>query len=327
MKVLNLIFWQYVGFWKYVYYRLWMRTRIDNTANIRRGDVLLLACDNTWDEQVLHFCDYYRSIGVSHFLFIDHGAEQECSKIFATRDDVSVFSAAGGLKRAGDGYEWRNVILRRFATQNFCLLADPGEYVVCPFAEERKIGELADFLKNEKRVSLFGTRLDAYALDSDRATDDNAQTQNPFEHCCYFDKDGYYHKDLGDGVASVKGGLALRLSHKPDPASSPNLNRVVGVWWRWNYCFHDRGRVLRPHKLMRLLDLKGAVVAAAVFRFPQIAARKPSMTNEAMVRIYGTEIANTVAENKTLYHEGVSTRYDSSADLLKTGIISSGDWI
>jgi hypothetical protein len=318
---------QYARFWKDLYYSLQVRKSIDRTKSIKSGDVLLLACHNQWNGDITHFCDYYREIGVNHFLFIDYGKAQRCREVVKDIPDVTVFSASGGFRRAGDGYEWRNVVLKRYAKKNFCVLADPGEYLVFPFKEDRKIGDLANFLKNERKDSLHGLVIDAYAGDPADVEQSGNAAKDPFALCPYFDKDGYYHRNLGDGVAMVKGGPSLRLSSQPEPNASPTLNKIVGVWWRWNYYFLNGGKTMRPPKLMRIFDWKNPVVSVALFRFPEIEARQGNASFETMIRTYGKEVANAVTTGKSLYVEGVSARYKSSSELMEIGLISSGNWI
>jgi hypothetical protein len=318
---------QYGRFWKDLYFSWRMRKIINRTRSIKSGDVLLLACHNRWDDRIEHFCSYYRALGVNHFLFIDYGREQRCRDLVKDMPDVSVFRASGKMRKAGNGYEWRNVVLKRHAQNNFCLLADPGEYLVFPFKEDRKIAELASFLKNERKDSLHGVTIDCYTRDPEDLQAAGDSAIDPFETSCYFDMDGYYHRNLGDSAALVKGGPSLRLSSNPEPNAAPNLNKVVGVWWKWSYYFINDGRTLRPPKLKRIFDWKNPVVSVAMLRFPQIETLKGNLSFEDMIRIYGKEIANAVLNGKNLYVDGVSTRYRSSSDLMEIGLISSGNWI
>jgi hypothetical protein len=318
---------QHTRFWKNLYFSARIRKRIDRTHTIKPGDVLLLALSDRWDDRLAQFCNYYRALGVSHFLFIDHGKDQQCRNIVRDMDDVSVFSASGKRRQAGNGYEWRNIILKRYATRNFCLLADPGEYLVFPFKEDRAIGELANFLKNERKDCLHGIMIDGYSRNPDDIAAAAGTEDDPFAICPYFDRDGYYHRNLGAADALVKGGPSLRLAAYPEPNDSPAINRVVGVWWRWSYYFINDGRTLRPPKMMRIFDWKNPVVNVAMFRFPEIEARQGGMPHAEMITAYGKEVANAVANNRNFYVDGISEKFSSSSALMEMGIISSGNWI
>jgi hypothetical protein len=316
---------QYVRFWQGLFFSMRVRARLNRTRKIKKNDVLLLACHNRWDESIVNFLDYYRTRGVSHFLLIDYGKGRACEKLVKDMPDVTVYSAKGSFRKARNGYEWRNVVLRRHARNHFCVLADPGEYLVFPFQENRNIGELADFLKNERKDALHGIYVDSYARNPGDVK--QANSDDPFAVCPYFDSDGYYHRNIGDGMATVVGGPSLRLSNRGEPYAAPILNRIVGVWWKWNYHFLGDGRTVRPIKLNRIFDWKNPVVSAAMFRFPQIDAAKGGASVESMIRTYGKEVANTVSNGKDLYLEGVSTSFQSSSDLVEIGLMSPGNWI
>jgi hypothetical protein len=302
-----------------------MRVRLDRSRQIRKDDVLLLACHDRWDESTGNFLDYYRTRGVGHFLLIDHGKERACEEIARHMPDVTVYTASGGFREARNGDGWRNVALRRHGRDHFCVLADPGEYLVFPFQESRTIGELADFLKNERKDALHGIRIDGYA----RNAGDVEQTDNgnPFAVCPYFDGDGYYRRDIGDGMATVVGGPSLRLSDGAQPHAAPLLNRIVGVWWARKYHLLGDGRTAWPIKLNRVFDGKTPVVSAAMFRFPEIDAAKGGRSLEDMIRTYGKDVADTVSNGRSLYLEGVSTSFQTSGDLMQAGLISPGNWI
>jgi hypothetical protein len=317
---------QYLRFWQVMFYSMRVRPRFNRTRKIKKSDVLLLACHNRWDESLAAFLEYYRIRGVNHFLLIDYGKQQTCLKLAKDQPDVTIYSAKGSFRRARNGYEWRNVVLRRHARDHFCVLADPGEYLVFPFQENRNIGELADFLKNERKDALHGIYIYSYSRNPGDVQKADIRG-NPFEICPYFDGDGYYHRNIGDGLATVVGGPSLRLSNRAEPHTAPILNRIVGVWWKWNYQFLGDGRTARPIKLNRIFDWKNPVVSAAMFRFPQIDAVKDGSSLESMIRTYGKEVANTVSNGKNLYLDGVSTTFQSSSDLVEIGLISPGNWI
>jgi hypothetical protein len=96
-----------------------------------------------------------------------------------------------------------------------------GEYLFHPFLESRSIGEVTQFMEDERRTSVFGCTVDLYAPSG--AGDPRAEA--------HFDTTGYFARDRHDGAAAldrqidVQGGLRWRFEDHI-PWEERHLDRV-----------------------------------------------------------------------------------------------------
>ncbi|MDP2083648.1 MAG: glycosyltransferase family 2 protein, partial [Gemmobacter sp.] len=65
----------------------------DRTATIRQHDILLCCCLRNERVRLPFFVEYYRKLGINHFLFIDNGSDDGSREWLAEQADVSVWSA------------------------------------------------------------------------------------------------------------------------------------------------------------------------------------------------------------------------------------------
>ncbi|WP_210275485.1 glycosyltransferase family 2 protein [Rhizobium sp. G21] len=150
------------------------------------------------------FTDYYRKLGVRHFLIVDNDSTDGLIDWARGQKDVSVWHTKDSYKASNFGMEWCNYLLRKFGPGKLCVTVDPDEFLVYPNMETRDLRDLGEFMKNEKRDSFHCVMLDAYGKGPlSEATCSSGE--DPFKVCPYFDRDGYVQEAQTDTDTYTRG--------------------------------------------------------------------------------------------------------------------------
>ena len=71
------------------------------------------------------FLEYYRKLGINHFLFVDNNSDDGSFEFLKEQADVSVWRTTTSYKRAGYGLDWSNYLLRKYTHDHWVLSVDP----------------------------------------------------------------------------------------------------------------------------------------------------------------------------------------------------------
>ena len=134
----------------------------DSTALIKRNDILLVATVRNERKRLKYFLDYYRNLGVDHFLFIDNYSDDGSVEFLSSQRNVSIWKTTGSYKKARYGVDWQNWILRKYAHGHWAIVVDPDELFVYPFCDTRPLRALTDWLDASSIKSFSAMLLDMY---------------------------------------------------------------------------------------------------------------------------------------------------------------------
>ena len=95
------------------------------------------------------FLDYYRNLGVAHFLIIDNDSTDGFPGWIAQFDDCSVWHTTASYLTSDFGMQWCNHLLRRYGPGHLCVTVDPDEFLVYPRCNFRTLPDLGQFLKDD----------------------------------------------------------------------------------------------------------------------------------------------------------------------------------
>lgn len=94
-----------------------------------------------WDQEralsAAHLLDYYRRLGVEHFLVIDNQSPDATMAFLDGQEDVSTVLATANYGEARYGVDWLNGVLRRFCVGKWVLWVDADELLV--FSEHQDV--------------------------------------------------------------------------------------------------------------------------------------------------------------------------------------------
>jgi hypothetical protein len=309
-----------------------LRLVLDRTGSIKPGDVLLFAAVRNEAWRLPYFLEYYRKLGVGHFLFVDNGSTDDLQEILKSRSDCSCWYTEASYKAANFGMHWLNALLRKFGTGHWCITCDPDEFLVYPYCEDRNVIELVEFLSSENRDHLFCLMLDMYGKGSVKDTR-YLRGQDPLEVAPYFDSLGYVQNPKTHyGDVFVQGGIRRRAFFPHAPGRSPALNKTPLVLWKRHYAYVSSMHVLnlirlnRPHKINHLSPtgciLHFKFLSSIIDKASEEMERRQHFDNSVEYRNYH----HIFRAGKDSFCCEISSPYRGSEALIEGGLMNRGQW-
>ncbi|GAA6160529.1 glycosyltransferase family 2 protein [Ruegeria sp. HU-ET01832] len=231
-----------------------LSTVSNNTGKIKRRDTLLMSVVRNEKIRLPYFLEYYRKLGVNHFLFVDNDSDDGTAEFLAAQPDVSVWHTNASYRRATFGIDWSNYLLRKYAHGHWVLTVDPDEFFIYPFCDTRPLRALTDWLDG-CAVRSFGTMLlDMYPrgpVDAQVYT----EGQDPFEIARWFDSGNYMiTRNPEYGNLWIQGGPRARVFFRDTPSKAPALNKIPLVKWDRRYAYVSSTHSLLPRGLNQVYD-------------------------------------------------------------------------
>ncbi len=291
---------------------------------------LVVCCMRNERIRMPAFLEYYRRLGVAHFLVVDNQSTDGLQEYLADQPDCSAWLGDGSYKASNFGMDWCNRLLERYGCGKWCLTVDPDEFLVFPYCEERGLRALTRYMDGMEQPSLFAPMLDAYGPDRLSRTP-LVPGMSPFEACPYFDRFNMSQKfDWYRRNWWVQGGVRMRRFAADAPDLAPALNKVPLV--RWEAGLHyvsSMHHLNKPRFNCTVLD-NPAAVSGALFHFKYVSLLI-AKAEEELVR--GEHYAGSReyqayhdAGDPVLYDPEVSVRYRDPMQLVELGFMQAGAW-
>ena len=218
--------------------------RLDQrSVSVASDETLLFACVRNESARLPYFLEYYRSLGINRFFFVDNGSNDGSQELLLAQSDVHVFGTEESYATSNYGVKWLNMLLDRFGSSHWTLTVDADELLVYPLCEQAGLKKLSCFLDEAGSDALATFLLDMY---SDKPIAEvRYEPGRPFrDFCNYFDADTYHQKD-SRGLP-LRGGARHRLfwagSKREKP--SPVLKKIPLVKWRPGLAFEASTHVI-----------------------------------------------------------------------------------
>ncbi|WP_170771586.1 glycosyltransferase family 2 protein [Ruegeria lacuscaerulensis] len=305
---------------------------MDQTNKISRRDILLVSVVRNEKIRLPYFLDYYRKLGVDHFLFVDNDSEDGTGAFLANQPDVSLWSTDASYRRATFGIDWSNYLLRKYAHGHWVLTVDPDEFFIYPFCDTRPIRALTDWL-NGCAVRSFGTMLvDMYPRGP---VDDEPyrEGQDPFEIARWFDAGNYMiTKNPEYGNLWIQGGPRARTFFRDTPEKAPALNKIPLVKWDRRYVYVSSTHSLLPRGLNQVYDEWGGEKASGALLHAKLIDTLGAKALEEMQRGQHYRKSGEYRayaeglEDQTVFWCDWSEKYINWRQLEILGLMSKGNW-
>ena len=109
-----------------------------------------------------HVLDHHRRLGVDRFLIVDNGSTDGSLEYLADQPDTVVWRTDASYRAANCGAVWWDLLLRRHARGNWCLIIDADEYFIFPGWETRRLRDLCAELDVQRATCYPAIFLDMY---------------------------------------------------------------------------------------------------------------------------------------------------------------------
>ncbi len=229
----------------------------DRTQDIAPDDILLFCTFRNEDVRLPFFLDYYRKLGINHFLLVDNDSRDAGRAYVLDQPDVSLWSTKAAYGEARYGVDWLTYLQGKYADGHWALTVDVDEFFVYPFCDTRPIRALADWLDASGARSFGAMLLDMYPKGPVGQTH-YACGDDPFEVANWFDSGNYImtkNKLLKN--LWIQGGPRARSFFASKPKQAPALNKIPFVKWRKPYAYVSSTHMMLPRGLNLVYDQQG----------------------------------------------------------------------
>ena len=304
----------------------------DRTAQISPDQILLYSTFRNERIRLPFFLNYYRDLGVNHFLMVDNGSDDGGREYLATQPDVSLWTTNHSYKRARFGVDWLNWLQFKYGHDHWCLVVDPDEFFVYPFCDTRPLRALTDWLDASSIKSFSAMLLDMYPK-GPFDIQPYHEGQDPFEIAPYFDSGNYiFQRYSRFGNLWIQGGPRARMFFPDLPERAPAMNKVPLVRWSRDFAYVSSTHMLLPRGLNQVYDEWGGEKASGVLLHAKFLDTFAAKAEEEMRRMqhyansHEYRAYNThVAKEPDLWCKW-SEKYINWRQLEILGLMSKGNW-
>ncbi len=241
-----------------------LRRVVDRTSQIRDGDILLFSTQRNEKIRLPYFLDYYRDMGVTHFLIVDNDSTDGTAEYLADQPDVSLWRSKSSYKKSRFGADWLNYLQGKYADGHWCVVVDPDEFLLYPFCDTRPLRALTDWLDSCSIRAFSAMLLDMYPKGR-LEEQPYLPGQNPIDIACWFDSGNYtISRNSLYGNLWIQGGPRARVFFPEEPERAPALNKIPLVKWDKRYAYVNSTHMLLPRGLNLVYDEWGGEKASGV---------------------------------------------------------------
>lgn len=310
-------------------------TKISNrTKAIGKSDVLLFTTIKDEYSRLPYFLDYYRKLGVGHFLFVDNNSTDGGAEYLKSQTDVSLWSTEASYKKSRFGMDWLTWLLRVYGHEHWCLIVDADEFFVYPYCDTRPLSALTDWLDVSELRAFGAMQLDMYPKTGSKKKM-YSTGQNPLDIAAWFDT-GNYTLEYSPFLYNlwIQGGPRARRFFYDDPLNAPALNKIPLVKWHRGYAYDSSTHMLLPRGLNLVYDQRGGEKACGALLHTKFWSTE-EFSEKAKLEVQRSEHYSNSYEYKQ-YLEGLqknkefwtswSEKYSNWRQLELLGLISKGNW-
>jgi len=309
-----------------------LRGVTNRTHTIRADDLLVFTTLRNERVRLPFFLQYYRNLGVNHFLMVDNDSDDGSREYLAEQPDVSLWQTQSSYKRSRFGVDWLNWLQLRYAHGHWSLVVDPDEFFVYPFCDTRPLRALTDWLDASSIKSFSAMLVDMYPKGPFDAKP-YREGQDPLEIAQYFDSGNYtISRNHRFGNLWIQGGPRARMFFAEMPERAPALNKIPLVKWHRDYAYVSSTHMLLPRGLNQVYDEWGGEKASGCLLHAKFLDTFPLKAQEEMDR--KQHYANS--HEYRAYREGIATqpdlwckwseKYINWRQLEILGLMSKGNW-
>lgn len=166
---------------------IWTKLRFRAKLDVSLPDddgVLVITVVRNEALRLPYFFSYYENLGVSHFIVLDHGSDDDTAAIVDANPKASRVPVTGNFSYKTS---WLTAVLEKYGRDRWVLVLDADEILVWPEMETLPFANLLRYLEEGEYDSLDCQLLDMYPK-GDISDAGYTRGQDPLEVAPYFDK-------------------------------------------------------------------------------------------------------------------------------------------
>ncbi|WP_236626169.1 glycosyltransferase family 2 protein [Actibacterium mucosum] len=293
---------------------------------------MLFACVRNEEARLPYFLDYYRKMGVGHFLFVDNGSNDATSDILDAAD-ISVWTTDQSYRLSRFGMDWVTWLQIKHGHGHWCLTVDADELLIYPYHETEDLHALTRRLDRDGKRSFGALMLDLYP--KGRLSDaPYVPGEDPTQQLEWYDPTGYptkYQPPLRNML--IRGGARGRVFFASEPERAPTLSKAPLVKWNRRFAYVSSTHSVLPRRLNNVRDPKDGKIPSGILlhtKFLNVVVEKSSEEKMRKEHFANSELYNTyydaVSADPVLWFEG-SAKLGSWHELQAHSLMSSGHWL
>ena len=205
--------------------------------NAPTDNSIILVCVLRDEELLLpYFIDYYKKMGVSHFVFVDNGSIDNSQKYLTEHEfeNIKVYHTKDSYADNLYGVAWVNQILNEQLKNKWCIVVDVDELLM--LKENMKLPEVREkMIKNDSSI-LVTCLIDFYP----RTLNERKYIPNTsfFEHSNYYDElddNNIFWEIQNDDIPTIKGGLRHRLHGESNVANNDSVCLTKKTFFKYDF--------------------------------------------------------------------------------------------
>jgi len=181
-----------------------LKRKDENVVGKGEDEIRIFTAIRNEMQRLPWFLEYYRSLGVNRFFFVDNDSTDGSRAFLLEQPDVHVFWTDGSYAEAYSGMRWINQLVRGYGKSGWISYVDVDEALVFPGIETAGLRGLTDYMAANDQEALRAFMLDMFA---EHATRQNETEATDFVRAYpFFDSQIDMHATTNCPYVFVRGG-------------------------------------------------------------------------------------------------------------------------
>lgn len=302
------------------------------TGSLSADTLLVVSVVRNEMTRLPYFLEYYRALGVGHFLIVDNASDDGTTEFLGGQPDVSLWHTEASYRAARFGLDWQSWLLMHYGHQRWCLTVDADELLVYDGMDRQGLPQLAQFLDARGLGGLGTLMLELYPKGS-VAGSSYTPGQDPLDALNWYDATGYRsQRQFPMQNLWVQGGMRERVFFSQHPERSPTLNKIPFLKWNRRFAYVNSTHSALPARLNHVYDGPGEERPAGVLLhtkfLPEIVSK--SATEKRRGEHFHTprdfdDYYDRLTGGPDLWFEN-SVKYEGADGLVARGLMPSLNW-
>lgn len=142
-----------------------LKYKTSHAIEIEQESILVFTAVRNERWRLPWFLEYYRSIGVDRFFFVDNNSSDGTAEYLLEQDDVFLFWTDQNYAKSYSGMQWVNWLVEEYGDDCWCIYVDVDEAMVFPGVEQRGLKYLTNYMAKNGHEAMYAFMLDMYDPD------------------------------------------------------------------------------------------------------------------------------------------------------------------